>query len=570
MNFLPSLFSCPILLGMERTSITDPLQIGAAAAPGGGRIGMTICPGKKQADAVSGSWNRDLDIDLDAIRAWGAEALVSLIEPKEYQSLGVEALPERAKARMAHFSLPIPDYGLPGPEWETQWEQAGPLLRSILRRGGSVCVHCKGGLGRSGTIAARLLVELGVSPVEAVRRVRAARKGAIETREQERYVYSFKRLADRAERFRGCLLGGAVGDALGAPVEFTDRPAILARFGPGGIRDYVPAYGKIGAITDDTQMTLFTAEGMIRAHVRGCLRGLSTYEGVTQHAYLRWLATQGYSLDETKFGMDGWLIGHRELFSRRAPGNTCISSLASCAKDTRQLNARNDSKGCGAVMRMAPVGLYAAAVHFSELKSDSRVFEIGNSLAAITHGHPSGQYPAGALAVIIRRLVEGEDLPTALDAAEHVVTKVPRHEETLAAIRQARRLAAGTESADSCIRRLGEGWTAEEALAIAVFCSLRASSFEEGVCMAVNITGDSDSTGAVTGNILGAMLGAGSIPDRWREPLELREVIEAMAEDLFGIGDWLLSDSSFPRPEDDYSSIREEAERYIHRRYPGW
>lgn len=570
MNFLPSLFSCPILPGMERTSITDPLQIGAAAAPGGGRIGMTICPGKKQPDAVSGSWNRDLDIDLDAIRAWGAEALVSLIEPKEYQSLGVEALPERAKARMAHFSLPIPDYGLPGPEWETQWEQAGPLLRSILRRGGSVCVHCKGGLGRSGTIAARLLVELGVSPVEAVRRVRAARKGAIETREQERYVYSFKRLADRAERFRGCLLGGAVGDALGAPVEFTDRPAILARFGPGGIRDYVPAYGKIGAITDDTQMTLFTAEGMIRAHVRGCLRGLSTYEGVTQHAYLRWLATQGYSLDETKFGMDGWLIGHRELFSRRAPGNTCISSLASCAKDTRQLNARNDSKGCGAVMRMAPVGLYAAAVHFSELKSDSRVFEIGNSLAAITHGHPSGQYPAGALAVIIRRLVEGEDLPTALDAAEHVVTKVPRHEETLAAIRQARRLAAGTESADSCIRRLGEGWTAEEALAIAVFCSLRASSFEEGVCMAVNITGDSDSTGAVTGNILGAMLGAGSIPDRWREPLELREVIEAMAEDLFGIGDWLLSDSSFPRPEDDYSSIREEAERYIHRRYPGW
>lgn len=557
---------------MERTSITDPLQIGAAEAPGGGRIGMTICPGKKQPDAASGSWNRDLDIDLDAIRAWGAEALVSLIEPEEYQSLGVEALPERTKARMAHFSLPIPDYGLPGPEWETQWEQAGPLLRSILRRGGSVCVHCKGGLGRSGTIAARLLVELGVSPVEAVRRVRAARKGAIETREQERYVYSFKRLADRAERFRGCLLGGAVGDALGAPVEFTDRPAILARFGPGGIRDYVPAYRKIGAITDDTQMTLFTAEGMIRAHVRGCLRGLSTYEGVTQNAYLRWLATQGYSLDETKFGMDGWLIGHKELFSRRAPGNTCVSALVELArgKGPGLLGARNDSKGCGAVMRMAPVGLYAAAAGNPEMERDPIVFDIGNYLAAITHGHRTGQYPAGALAVIIRRLVEGEDLPTALDAAERVVTEVPRHEETLAAIRQARQLAAGTESADSCIRRLGEGWTAEETLAIAVFCSLRASSFEEGVCMAVNITGDSDSTGAVTGNILGARMGAGSIPARWRDPLELRDVIEAMAEDLFGIGDWLLSDSSFPGPEDDYSSIREEAERYLIERYPGW
>ena len=555
---------------MERTSITDPLQIGSTATPGGGRIGMTICPGKKQPDAATGSWNRDLDIDLDAIRSWGTEALVSLIEPAEYRTLGVESLTERAKARMAHFSLPIPDFGLPGPDWERQWKTAGPLLRSILRRGGSVCVHCKGGLGRSGMIAARLLVELGVSSVEAVRRVRSGRKGAIETRDQEKYVYSFKRLADRADRFRGCLLGGAVGDALGAPVEFTDRPAILKRFGPDGIKDYVPAYGKIGAITDDTQMTLFTAEGMIRAHVRGCLRGLSTYEGVTQHAYLRWLATQGYSLDDSKFGMDGWLIGHKELFSRRAPGSTCISSLASCVKDTRQVNARNDSKGCGAVMRMAPVGLYAAAVHFSELKSDSRIFEIGNSLAAITHGHRTGQYPAGALAVIIRHLVEGEDLPPALDAAEQVLKNAPGHEETLIAIRQARRLAAGKESADDSIRRLGEGWIAEEALAIAVFCSLRASSFEEGVVMAVNITGDSDSTGAITGNILGAMMGAASIPERWLEPLELRDVIEAMAEDLFGLDDWILFDSSFPPPEDDYTQIREKAERFVIERYPGW
>lgn len=558
---------------MERTSITDPLRIDTAMTPGGGRIGMTICPGKKQPEGASGSWNRDLDIDLDAIRAWGAEALVSLIEPAEYQALGVESLPERAKARMAHFSLPIPDYGLPGPEWEAQWEQAGPLLRSILRRGGSVCVHCKGGLGRSGTIAARLLVELGVSPVETVRRVRAARKGAIETRDQERYVHSFKRLADRAERFRGCLLGGAVGDALGAPVEFTDRPSILNQFGPGGIRDYVSAYGKIGAITDDTQMTLFTADALIRSHLRELkCPGFAPIDGAAEFAYLRWLATQGYSIDPSKVPLDGWLIGHKELFSRRAPGKTCVSALVELARGRGPglLGARNDSKGCGAVMRMVPVGLYAAAVHFSELKSDSRVFDIGKSLAAITHGHPTGQYPAGALAVIVRHLVEGEDLPTALDAAECVVTEVPRHEETLAAIRQARRLAGGTEPADSYIRRLGEGWTAEEALGIAVFCSLRASSFEDGVVMAVNITGDSDSTGAITGNILGARMGAGSIPDRWREPLELREVIEAIADDLCGIGDWLLNDSSFPPPTDDYTQIREKAERFILERYPGW
>lgn len=552
---------------MERTSATDPLKIDFVKTPGGGLIGMTLCPGKKQSQAESGSWNRDLDLDLDAIQQWGAEVLVSLIEPREYRALGVPDLPEKARKRFIHMDLPIPDAGIPGPEWETSWKDSGQLLRSVLRRGGRICIHCMGGLGRTGMVAARLLIEMGIAPAAAVASVRIARNGAIETQGQEESVLSIKH---RADRFRGCLLGGAVGDALGAPVEFMDRPAILKRFGPGGIRDYVSAYGKIGAITDDTQMTLFTAEGMMRAHVRGCIRGESRYEEVTQRAYLRWLVTQGYDLDESESGMDGWLIGHKELFSRRAPGDTCLSSLASCARATGQLNARNDSKGCGAVMRMAPVGLYAAAVQFSELKSDSRIFETGNSLAAITHGHPTGRFPAGALAVIICHLVDGEDLPTALNAAEHAVAEVPRHEETLAAICQVRRLAGGTEPADACIQDLGEGWIAEEALAIGVFCSLRASSFEDGVHMAVNITGDSDSTGAITGNILGAMLGAGSIPDRWLEPLELREVIEAMTDDLCNIGDWILLDPSSPPPKDDCSQIREKAEQFIFERYPGW
>jgi len=179
---------------MERPSLTHPLIVDSVETPGGGRIGLTFCPGKKQARAASGSWNRDLDADLDAIRAWGAEVLVSLIEPAEYQRLGVEDLPEKARARMAHLALPVPDYGLPGPEWEAAWEAAGPGLRSILLRGGRICLHCMGGLGRSGTIAARLLVELGVPPEDAIRSVRAARPGAVETREQEEYVQTVRPL----------------------------------------------------------------------------------------------------------------------------------------------------------------------------------------------------------------------------------------------------------------------------------------------------------------------------------------------------------------------------------------
>jgi len=179
---------------MERTSDTHPLIVDSVETPGGGRIGMTICPGKKQARAASGSWNRDLDADLDAIKDWGAEVLVSLIEPAEYSRLGVEDLHEKARARMAHLSLPIPDYGLPGPGWEAAWETEGPRLRSVLLRGGKICLHCMGGLGRSGTIAARLLVELGVPPEDAIRSVRAARPGAIETKEQEDYVGAVRRI----------------------------------------------------------------------------------------------------------------------------------------------------------------------------------------------------------------------------------------------------------------------------------------------------------------------------------------------------------------------------------------
>lgn len=143
------------------------------------------------------------------------------------------------------------------------------------------------------------------------------------------------------ERFRGCLLGGAVGDALGAPVEFMSHAEIVRRFGANGIRDYAPAYGMSGAITDDTQMTLFTAEGLLRAHVRGCMRGLTTYAGVTDHAYLRWLETQGVK-SPLEIGRDGWLWGIKALHHRHAPGNTCMSSLK--AKRTFGEPALNDSK----------------------------------------------------------------------------------------------------------------------------------------------------------------------------------------------------------------------------------
>ena len=119
-------------------------------------------------------------------------------------------------------------------------------------------------------------------------------------------------------RVRGCLLGGAVGDALGAPVEFMRLTEIKSRFGPEGITDYAPAYGRLGAITDDTQMTLFTAEGLLRGYVRLGLKGICSRPSVICHAYLRWLLTQGITptAKELEIGKDGWLWNEKTLRSR--------------------------------------------------------------------------------------------------------------------------------------------------------------------------------------------------------------------------------------------------------------
>ncbi len=173
-----------------RTSITHPLRIDAVAAgPGLGRVGLSFCPGKHQPHAMTGAWARDLHADLDAIALWGARAVVTLVEAHELRALRVEHLGEAVAARgMRWFHLPIRDVTAPGAEFEKEWASVGPALHAILRAGENVFVHCKGGLGRAGTVAARLLVELGQSPDTAIRAVRAARPGAIEVAAQERYV----------------------------------------------------------------------------------------------------------------------------------------------------------------------------------------------------------------------------------------------------------------------------------------------------------------------------------------------------------------------------------------------
>ncbi len=166
-----------------RTSLTHPLQIAEVrASPSHGRIGITFCPGKHDKWAVTGAWARDLGADLDVITTWGARLVLTLIEPAELTALKVPQLGAEVQARgMEWRHLPIADYSVPTEAAELLWQSQGREIRALLRSGADVLVHCKGGLGRAGMMSARLLVELGMEPDRAIRAVRSARQGAIET-----------------------------------------------------------------------------------------------------------------------------------------------------------------------------------------------------------------------------------------------------------------------------------------------------------------------------------------------------------------------------------------------------
>jgi predicted protein tyrosine phosphatase len=173
-------------MAKARTSQTHPLQIAEVrASPSHGRIGITFCPGKHDNAAGTGAWARDLSADLDVINAWGARLVLTLVESAELAALKVPHLGAEIRGLGLDWRhLPIADYSVPSEAFEKQWETHGREIRALLRSGADVLVHCKGGLGRAGMMAARLLVELGMDPEQAIQDVRRARDGAIETAAQ--------------------------------------------------------------------------------------------------------------------------------------------------------------------------------------------------------------------------------------------------------------------------------------------------------------------------------------------------------------------------------------------------
>jgi ADP-ribosyl-[dinitrogen reductase] hydrolase len=349
------------------------------------------------------------------------------------------------------------------------------------------------------------------------------------------------------EKTIDCILGGAIGDALGNHVEFISIDIIRKHYGSDGITGFVKSPEEI---TDDTQMTLFTIEGLI--NMAG--DGSGTYE-IPLQSYHRWLTTQKHrpnsGTDTIYNGMDtesiskilsgGNLVGNVLLNKIQAPGNTCLNALIAGKLLTPQ-KPDNNSKGCGGVMRAAPAGL--------SRENPIRCFITGCKLAALTHGHPSGYLSAGAFAVIINLLMRGFDLSKATSYTLSILKgKVKslkdedREEygelinrdtsEVIEAIEKAVNLFNNKEinpSPEAIEKYLGGGWVGEEALSIALYSGLvYQNNFKEAICLAVNHSGDSDSTGAICGNIVGIF---NEIPDEFRD-IELYEEINDYAGQLY-------------------------------------
>ena len=336
------------------------------------------------------------------------------------------------------------------------------------------------------------------------------------------------------DKFRGCLVGGAAGDALGYPVEFLEDAEIFSRYGENGITSYDCRNG-IAEISDDTQMTLFTATGLLLGKTREKFCGIKgAYPMYIYCSYKDWYRTQTESyplFGECHFS---WLVNQPEMFSRRAPGNTCLAVMGNDVPGTIE-NPINSSKGCGGIIRVAPVGLYFAG------DSVEKADRIGAEVAALTHGHSLGYISAAGLVHIIQRLSHNASMtiPEAVNDMKRSIARQFASDrylgEFLNMIEKAIALSEERDIDDlDAIRSIGQGWVAEETLAIAIYCSLKYSNdFDKALIAAVNHSGDSDSTGAVTGNIVGAYLGLKGIPQKYLERLELRDLILEIADDLF-------------------------------------
>ena len=495
-----------------KTSESDPIRIVAVQATSGhGRIGITFCPGKYQPDAMNGPWDRSLDRDLDAIARWGATALVSLITDREIEALRVPRLPEGVRERhMGWWHLPIPDAHAPQADFEASWAAAGDALRDRLRCGFDVLVHCNGGLGRAGTVAARLLVELGVDPEDAIGRVRRARRGAIEVSDQEAHVRrcTSREPRDAApvaahaieDRALGAFLGLAVGDALGTTLEFSGRdtlPPVTGMVGGG------PFHLAPGEWTDDTSMALALADSLAFAEAFDARDVMDRF--------VRWWKQGEYSCTGRCFGIGNTTSRALDRYFRT--GEPFVGASAP------------GTAGNGSLMRLAPVALR----FFTDR---ARMDEVAAQQSLTTHAAPEAVDACRGFAGLLSDAIAGRPraalfAPRRLEGAAGAVAEI----------------LSGSWRGRSRASIRSSGYVVHT-MEAAMWAVARTANFPSAVLLAANLADDADTVAAVTVQLAGALYGLGGIPPAWLEHLAWRDRLLDAARRLLPAG----IDGANPRP----------------------
>lgn len=340
-------------------------------------------------------------------------------------------------------------------------------------------------------------------------------------------------VTDRRDRVLGCLLGGAVGDALGMCLDLRNSKDIFAMHGPAGLHDYVEVHGTVGGISFHTQTTLFATEALLRTRVMS--HGYKTFYPPTimRNAFRRWLMTQRIPgpLPDHLDTARGWLLDVPGLWAQRYPDRVSLVALKKPGLGTPE-EAITDSSGSGGMVRCAPASVF--------YQDDP--FRLGCELMAITHGHPHAIVAGGYMAALVAQLMHGTTIQVAVNVAISRGMFLVGQGDCAEVVRYGMQRAnevrfAGINPSWLDLEELGSGRRAHEALAIALYCAMShpeptPEAFERAITLAINHSGFSSIIGALTGQILGTMHGMRIIPQRWLDQLELRDVIIEMAEDL--------------------------------------
>jgi ADP-ribosyl-[dinitrogen reductase] hydrolase len=517
-----------------RTSKTHPIRVDFVDQRDlrlSGKLGMTLAPGVKDDSARGGPWKRDLDADLRLLKEdYDVDVLVSLLEGEEYERYGIPDLFEGAEnVGIEVLGFPIVDVSVPKRAESERYAELIERIMGLLRGGKTVVIHCRGGLGRTGTVVASALVARGYSSGDSIEAVRHARRGTLETPEQEQYVRRFDeewssrtvarprsgrgvlyREPTQIERYKGCLLGLAVGDALGTTLEFkapgTFRPIDdLVGGGPFDLR--------AGEWTDDTSMALCLAESLIEK------RGFDPADQLTK--YLRWYR-------------EGYMSATGEFFDI---GGATRDALERFEETGEPYAGSTDpySAGNGSIMRLAPVPMFYAQTPLApshDGESLEAVERAGES-SRTTHGARTTVDACRYLGALIVGALNGADKEELL--SEHHSPVGPGYWKEHPLVDEVDEVARGSFKRREPPEIQGSGYVVRS-LEAALWAFCNSDSFREGALLAVNLGDDADTTGAVYGQLAGGFYAEGGIPKPWRRKLAHRLLIEYFAERLVWLG----------------------------------